>query len=263
VPLPDSRADVGPPNEARGAQSERAYAMIRSRILLGELAPGAKLRVEALQAALALSSTPVREALNRLTAEGLVQFEENRGFRAAPLLASDLRDITHLRVVIEGDALAGAIRHGDDRWEAAIVAAHYRLSQHEKKFADSGLEVGEQWTALHKAFHMALIDACTYPRIVGTCGQLFDQSERYRRFAVRVKVVPRNVRDEHESLMKAVLARQAARALELHRHHIELTGESVARVLSQREGYFLTAVHSAAKAEVRPQHGRKESKGRA
>jgi GntR family transcriptional regulator, carbon starvation induced regulator len=261
MPLPDPQADVGVHNEARGAQSERAYATIRSRILLGELAPGTKLRVEALQAALALSSTPVREALNRLTVEGLVQFEENRGFRAAPLLASDLRDITRLRVLVECDALGDAIQHGDDQWEAAIVAAHYRLSQHEKKIAESGLAVGEQWTGLHKAFHMALIAACTYPRIVGTCSQLFDQSERYRRFAVKVKVVPRNVRDEHENLMKAVLAREASRAIDLHRHHVELTGESVARVLSQREGYFLTAVDSIAKAALKPR--RKESKGRA
>jgi DNA-binding GntR family transcriptional regulator len=240
VPFDDTTAGLG-----RGAQSERAFATIRSKILLGELQPGCKLRVESLEAALGLSSTPVREALNRLTTEGLVKFEENRGFRAAPLSASDLRDITRLRIVNEADALADAISFGNDEWEAGIVAAHYRLNQHEKKIDGTDAGYGEQWTALHKAFHMALIGACTYPRILAMCEQLFDQSERYRRFAVKFRASGRNVRAEHDAIMDATLTRDKAKAIELHCSHLQSTGDGVSRILSERQQFIASVATTA------------------
>jgi DNA-binding GntR family transcriptional regulator len=221
------------PAEDRGAQSDRAYTNIRNRILLGELKPGERLRVEVLQRDLSLSSTPVREGLNRLTAEGLVLFEENKGFRTAPITASDLRDITRLRLVVEADALIDSIKCGDDAWEAQIVAANYRLTQHDQRIDAGEIERGEPWTILHKAFHMALLSACTYPRILGLCDQLFDQTERYRRFATRVALVKRDVSNEHRDIMDAVLARDTKVAVELLTAHIATTGSNVANVLSQ------------------------------
>ncbi|WP_053077622.1 GntR family transcriptional regulator [Burkholderia cepacia] len=221
--------------ENRGAQSDKAFSSIRNRILLGELKPGEKLRVEVLQRDLSLSSTPVREALNRLTAEGLVTFEENRGFRAAPITASDLRDITRLRLLVESEALSDSMACGDDAWEANVVAANYRLTQHEQRIAAGEIERGEPWTILHKAFHMALLSACSYPRILSTCDQLFDQSERYRRFATRVRVLKRNVSAEHQAIMDAVLAKNTKLAVELLSHHIAKTGENVAKILGEEQ----------------------------
>jgi GntR family carbon starvation induced transcriptional regulator len=221
---PPERLAIG---EDKGAQSERAYAAIRRRILLGELPPGEKLRVETLQRDLSLSSTPVREALNRLTSERLVSFEENRGFRTAPLLASDLRDIIRLRIVVETDALRDAIRHGDDAWEAGIVSANYRLTQYEKRSRVGG----EEWTALHKAFHLSLLAACTYPRLLAMCDQLFDETERYRRVAVRVGLPKRDVGAEHERMMQAVLQRDPVEAARLVTEHIHGTADRVASSL--------------------------------
>jgi DNA-binding GntR family transcriptional regulator len=210
--------------EDKGAQSDRAYAAIRRRILLGELPPGEKLRVETLQRDLSLSSTPVREALNRLTSERLVNFEENRGFRTAPLLAADLRDIIRLRILAETDALREAIACGDDAWEAGIVSANYRLIQHENRSRARG----EEWTALHKAFHLSLFAACTYPRLLALCDQLFDETERYRRFAVRVGLAKRDVGAEHEQIVQAVLRRDATQATQLVTDHITVTANLVA-----------------------------------
>jgi DNA-binding GntR family transcriptional regulator len=222
--LPLERAGAG---EDKGAQSDRAYAAIRARILLGDLPPGEKLRVEALQRDLSLSSTPVREALNRLTSERLVSFEENRGFRTVPLLAADLRDIIRLRIVVEADALRDAIAHGDDAWEAGIVSADYRLTQYEKRNRTSG----EDWTALHKAFHLSLLAACSYPRLLALCNQLFDETERYRRFAVRVGLPKREVGVEHALMMQAVLQRDADQACRLLTEHITGTADRVASSL--------------------------------
>lgn len=222
--VPPERLAAG---DDKGAQSDRAYAAIRGRILLGELPPGEKLRVEALQRDLSLSSTPVREALNRLTSERLVSFEENRGFRTAPLLAADLRDIIRMRILVETDALRDAIAHGDDAWEAGVVSANYRLTQHEKRSRTRG----EEWTALHKSFHLSLLAACTYPRLLALCDQLFDETERYRRFAVRVGLAKRNVGAEHERIMQCVLRRDATEAVRLVTEHITVTADLVASSL--------------------------------
>src|SRR5690606_36109599 len=145
-------------------QSEMAYTALRRRILLGQLTPGERLKIDVLQKDFSLSSTPLREALTRLTAEGLVVSIENRGFRTARLDVADLRDITHLRSVLEADALTDSIARGDALWESSVEAAHHRLAQHEQRIAEGEEGRDEVWTALHKAFHMALLSACSYPR---------------------------------------------------------------------------------------------------
>src|SRR6267378_3887121 len=89
--------------------SEKAFRVLRQQILNGEIPPGEKLRVEALQREHALSSSPLREALNRLVAEGSVIADDHRGFRAAPMTSADLEDITRFRLIIEPAALGQSI----------------------------------------------------------------------------------------------------------------------------------------------------------
>src|SRR5882757_8492874 len=74
--------------------AERAYRIIRQQILRAEIPPGEKLKIEVLEREHALSSSPLREALNRLVAEKLVVADNNRGFREASISADEMRDIT-------------------------------------------------------------------------------------------------------------------------------------------------------------------------
>src|SRR5882762_6628853 len=83
------------------ALSEKAFRIIREQILNGEILPGEKLKIEVLQRKYALSSSPLREALNRLVAERLVIADDRRGFRAVPISAGDLNDIVRCRLMIE------------------------------------------------------------------------------------------------------------------------------------------------------------------
>ena len=75
------------PGDSAASLTERAYRELRRAIVRGEFEPGARLRVEDLTRRYAISSSPVREALNRLSEQGLVKLLENRGFRVAPLTA--------------------------------------------------------------------------------------------------------------------------------------------------------------------------------
>src|SRR5687768_17088376 len=84
--------------------AERAYRELRQAIVRGEFPPGARLRVEALARRFAVSSSPLREALNRLSEQGLVRTLENRGFRVAPLTAQGVSDLARVRTLVECEA---------------------------------------------------------------------------------------------------------------------------------------------------------------
>ena len=91
--------------------SEQAFQALRMDVLSGQHAPESKLKVEALQNHYGFSSSPLREALNRLVQEGLVKADERRGFRVAPMSPHDLADITKMRLMLDVTALHESIQH--------------------------------------------------------------------------------------------------------------------------------------------------------
>ena len=226
---PVARSSRSTPEQANGDArplSEQAYQLIRERILRGAIAAGEKLKIDALQRDHHISSSPLREALNRLVAESLVIADERRGFRAAPVTAKDLMDLTAMRLVVEPGALEASINNGSDVWEAQVVAAFYRLDRIEQKIASGEKPRDDEWTARHKDFHLSLVSACGSERLIELCSKLFDQSERYRRLSASLRQKPRNTSHEHRQLMEAALSREPAAVLQL-RGHIERTAEHV------------------------------------
>lgn len=213
--------------------SERAFQLLRGKILRCEYDPGEKLKNEAMQRDLGLSSSPLREALNRLVAEGLVVSDERRGFSVAPVSVADLREVTRLRLMLDGEALAESIELGDDQWEANIVTAFHWLSRIEARHGDGPLTLDADWTLRHKDFHMALLAACTSRKLLKLSAALFDQSERYRRLSIRYRVEPRHKAAEHGEMMDVVLSRKKEQAVALLQDHISKTAENVAAVLSK------------------------------
>jgi GntR family transcriptional regulator, carbon starvation induced regulator len=211
--------------------AEQVYRQLRAAIVRCEYEPGERLRVEELTRRLGVSNSPVREALNRLSEQGLVRSIENRGFRVAPLTADGVADLVRVRVLVETEALRDAMIHGDDAWEASVVAASHALSLAERRLGDAPRALDDAWSARHRHFHLSLYAGCTSPLLLDMVDVLFDNAERYRRWSSRYRQAPRRKDDEHQRLMAAVLARDEARALELLRRHVARTGELVTAVL--------------------------------
>src|SRR5215469_10320330 len=109
--------------------TQGAYEALRADLLACRIHPGSRLKIQELCARFSVSLGAIREALSRLTSEGLVVAEPQRGFRAAPISAADLTDLTMVRVEIETLCLKRAIAFGDVDWEARLVAAAHRLSR--------------------------------------------------------------------------------------------------------------------------------------
>lgn len=211
---------------------DQGYLTLRERIVRGQYSPEMRLRLEALQQTLGLSSSPLREALNRLVAEGLVEIEDGRGFRVAQISVEKLQELTYLRILVEGDALRRSVELGDDEWEGRVVSAFHKLSLLEERISETeNLDgVFEEWATRHRLFHMALLSGCGLPKQLDLCGMLFDQAERYRRLASHSRQ-PRRRNAEHEALEEAALSRNASKAVELHAAHIQKTADRLLGLL--------------------------------
>ena len=207
--------------------SEQAFQVLRGDVLSGRHAPDSKLKVDALQQRYGFSSSPLREALNRLVQEGLVKADERRGFRVTPISPSDLADITKMRLMLDIPALQESISAGDDAWEAQIVAAFHRLEKIESRLPQGPVVLDAEWSQRHRDFHMTLIAACPSERQLSWSMSLFDQAERYRHFAARNRTVSKKKDDEHRTLMKAVLRRNSETAAALLSEHIRSTQTNV------------------------------------
>jgi DNA-binding GntR family transcriptional regulator len=214
---------------------EVALHKMKHSIVRCELEPGSKLKVESLSKAYGLSSSPIREALNRLAQEGIVTASENRGFRVAPISADDLVDISRLRLLLETEALSDAIDNGDDIWEGNVLAAFHRLNVVEKRLCSGPVALDEDWSERHKAFHVALLSACRSPLILGLIDSLFDRAERYRRYSALHRQTERHKGNDHKKMMDAVLARDKELALGMLRQHIEHTKTSVLQALERQQ----------------------------
>ena len=216
-----------------GTLVEQVAARLRSDVLSGHLPPLAKLKVDELQQSYGVSSSPLREALSRLAQEGLVRADERRGFRVPALSSADLNDIVRMRLMLDVQALRESMALGEDAWEADIVASYHRLEKMEQRYGDGPAVLDDEWMALHRDFHFALMAACPSPRQLAWSASLFDQAERYRRFSARHRQAPHSKVREHHRLMTAVLERETDTACLLLADHIRNTQNNVEKALSR------------------------------
>jgi DNA-binding GntR family transcriptional regulator len=203
--------------------TQGAYEDLRADLLSCRILPGSRLKIQELCTRLSVSLGAIREALSRLTSEGLVVAEPQRGFRAAPISPEDLSDLTRVRIEIEALCLRRAIALGDVDWEARLVAAFHRLSRTPERAPSDPVRSNDEWAAAHAAFHLALVEGCGSPWLLRLHSQLYDQSERYRRLSVSLARQARKIGDEHQAIMDATLGRDADKAVALVTAHMTET----------------------------------------
>ncbi|MBI0537845.1 FCD domain-containing protein [Roseomonas sp. KE2513] len=203
--------------------TQSVYEQLRADLLACRLWPGDRLKISDLCQSMGVNLGAVREALSRLSSEGLVVAEPQRGFRVAPISATELRDLTEVRIEVEARCLRRSIEVADVRWETAIVAAHHGLTRLPERDPDDPSRANDAWSAQHAAFHRALVAGCGSPWLLRLRDSLYDQSERYRRLSVPLGRAEREVGREHREIMEAAVSRQADRACALLAEHFRAT----------------------------------------
>jgi len=220
------------------SMAQRAYRIIRADIISGARPPGERLRIEMLKTIYDIGPTPLREALQKLSTEGLVLALEKRGFMVSPLDLDEFSDLNIARIEIEKVALSRSIALGDRQWESRVVAATYLMNKEDAALLASGNGVSDAWEAANAEFHATMIDACGSKWLLQMRDHLQDMCERYRRSSISQSIRKtgngkRDVGKEHAAISNAVLARDARLACQLTESHYMKTLDRLKRDLKK------------------------------
>lgn len=192
---------------------------LRREILQGALPPGSKLRIEQLRQRFATAINPVREALNRLVAEGLVDLEDHKGFSVSRISLEVWKDLLEARCMIEMEALRRSVANGTEEWRDEIVVSLHRLLRIPRFLDGERMERNAEWEVYHHRFHRALIACCGSQKIIAICDDLRAQSDRYRAVAATSRNARTDYNREHEAIATAAMegkAEEAAAMLDAH-----------------------------------------------
>ena len=195
-----------------------AYDRIRADIVFGRLRPGVRLRLDRLADEYGASVSTLSEILSRLSAEGLVVAEGQRGFRAAPVSPAGFEDVAAMRLLLETYALPLSFAAGDLEWESRVVAAHHKLAFMERRMIAGEQDQTELWKRYDREFHQSLIEACGSQTLLDLYGGVFDQYLRYQMVAVvfRGEIAA----EEHRILLDCALTRNADKACAVLARHV-------------------------------------------
>jgi len=193
---------------------DQVYEAIRERITSGSLPRGARVHQEDLAEELGVSRTPVREALRRLAAEGLVEMRTNRGARVADIDQGGMRGAYDARLVVEPGAarLAATRRLAEPlaRMRAAVAAQRRSLRSVERSFE------------ANREFHLALVAASGNDYLLQLVERLWVARIGATIYERQVETQERMVLDvrEHEQILEAIEAGDGRRAESLTRRHL-------------------------------------------
>ena len=190
-----------------------AYDRIRTLILSGDVAPGTRLGQVDLAERLGDSRTPVREALRRLTGEGLVEFQDQRGFRVADIAIDDVVRRLEVRLLLE----PGAARRAAERATEADLDAIAAAVERERR-ARSAMAAHDA----SREFHV-LVAAATHNRELVAAIEGLWLIEVGRRLLARRRAAPAwqdHDVEEHLAILAALHARDAERAAQLMEDHV-------------------------------------------
>lgn len=207
----------------RQTRSDAVYAALRADILAGRRLPGERLKFSDLSDGYDASVSVLREALTRLTAEGMVVSEPHLGFAVTELSTERLDELTDTRLVLETTVFGRSVQEGDLQWESRIVAALHVLER--TTYLESGTErVTDEWARAHADFHEAILDGCANRRLLQIALSLRGEAELYRRWSQPLgDEHDRDLVAEHREILDAALARDADRASAALGEHIAHT----------------------------------------
>ena len=218
-----------PTTSRHRTMAEAALEELREAIILGELVPGAPLRLEDLARSLGMSISPIREAVRQLEALGLAEHVPHHGAKVVALDVDDLRELFEVRLALETLAVRGAARRFGEEG-----AARARSSLEAWRTARRGNDVREAMRA-HTAFHFTIYEAAGSQWLLRLIRPAWDSCERYRPALLSPKG---DLQDRHERLDAELLAACEAhdedRAAAALRAHLELAGEFYAVELGDR-----------------------------
>jgi GntR family transcriptional regulator, rspAB operon transcriptional repressor len=215
-------------------QSQRVYETLRERILDWDLAPGAPLSENDLARQLGGSRTPVRQAIQQLSREGLVRALPGRGAFVAEISLGDIVELFEMREILE----AGAAVH------AAQASSRDSLKPLEQEFLDSRGAINDNDNSAYydiiRRFDLEVLSLCGNRRLAQALEEIWAQARRLRHMAATDATRLAETVDEHIGILQAIVAGDEVEAADRVRKHVRTSADNVMKNLTNRTGRFIT-----------------------
>lgn len=212
---------------------DEAYELLRERILNRDFAPGYRFDLPLLETQMGISRTPLKEALHRLEAEGLVEIRARRGTFVADVDPREIVDNFEVRCALQVHAvklgLAQASQPEIDRLRKVVDTMHEVAERHTFQ------EVLDRYLELDREFHQALVSLSHNQRLI----EAHDQSDVYVHFArLRQDFATPDLtatENEHEQIMVALEQQDVSAAVAAIEHHVAQSKGRMKKALHQHE----------------------------
>ena len=208
------------------ALPDQIYATLKQQILSCRLAPGERLVEKNLCAALQVSRTPLREALNRLSHEELVVLQPNAGYRVSAITLDGFRNLTELRAIVEPQAAALAAERATpaDVAELRALADLPHDTNDEQGFVD--------YCQANARFHLRVVRTARNPMLENIVMSALDMSQRPAYLRIGRQMDPTNPSAKHQAIVGAIARHDAGRTRELMEKHVRGSGDRILAALA-------------------------------
>ncbi len=215
-------------NKVKLSLPDRAYREIKRRILENEMPSGTIMLESELADLLDMSRTPVREALIRLSNEGMVEVRPRHGMRVLPVSKEDMIEIYDILTALESQAAELVAKRGLSEQELA------ELTKAVDEMDDAlGRDDLTAWANADERFHLLLVEFCGNKRLTNMVNTFWDQSHRVRLLTLRLRPKPTGSNDDHRAVVAAIARKDADAARDLHRQHRLKSGAMLVEILEK------------------------------
>ena len=210
-----------------GTKADEIALALEDAVISGELAPGTVLRQEQLSERFGVSRTPIREALRRLAATGLVSFEPNRGVRVRTISREELREAFLVRAELEALVTELATPRMTPAHLGRLAEAEARFAELTEELLDRGRDVEErtrltgEWVRANYRFHDVIYEAAAVPfveAVAKSARRTF--LSRWRPGGPEIDDLYEQNARQHRAILGAIEARSASGAKALAHEHV-------------------------------------------
>ena len=215
-PMPITTATM---NLSNVSAQEEAYQYLLNAIRMGTLQPGSRIIAEDIASELDMSRMPIREALRRLSAEGLISLRTNRGAVVKKLSKEEVSEIFEMRAVLEGLAAGMAAKKAtaSDIQELELLLARLRAVQNDLPL----------WITAHREFHEKISAISRAPRILAQITSLHALIEPLMRVWIESSPESKNVNSVHERILEVMKSGDAEEMEQLIKKHSRVTADVI------------------------------------
>ena len=198
--------------------SDKAYELLKQRVIAGTYAPGAQLKEEHIARELAISRTPIRAALKRLVQDGLATADAGRGVRVSAWTDLDIQETYELRCLLEGHAAELATQRGGEALAQRLDALNDQMAKilQQKTSPPAG-----RLQDLNAQFHRAILEASGSPRLRAMLAGLIDMPIVIRSYFISTVDDLRQSLNHHRDLAAAVRIGDPALARSIMQIHLK------------------------------------------